>query len=204
MATISGSNWGAPQNGTPAGTVKSTSANFPKFLLHMCVIKRGTTKTCGHWGCTSLSSHKSSIATSMAAGGNIHSLAAFMSFSSNMLCGVTSSRGSPPQFLSCPGPGAWSLVLHQLRTHFPTRPCDCVSDPRCNGRKDIGSSSAIIPLVWSPLERPSTPVALMLLPEICRRCRMKPPSLCALYKRNAMSLSSLLVECPLVVGPLEG
>ena len=85
MATISGSNCGAPQNGTLAGTVKSTSADFPKFLLHMCVIKRGTTKTWGHWGCANLSSHKSSMATSMAAGGSIHSLAAFMPFSSNML-----------------------------------------------------------------------------------------------------------------------
>jgi hypothetical protein len=97
MATISGSNWLLPQKGTPAGTVNKTSAFFPKSRLHICVIKRGTTNTWGHWGWASLSSHKSSMATSIAVGGGIHSLAAFTSFSSNMLLWLTSSNGKPPQ-----------------------------------------------------------------------------------------------------------
>ena len=197
MAIISGSNCDDPQNGTPAGTRKSTSADFPKFLLHMCVIKRGTTKTWGHWGCANLSSHKISIATSMAAGGSIQSLAAFVFFSSNMFSGVTSTSGSPPQVPLHSGLEAWSLVRHQLLTHFPTRPCDRTSAPRWNGRNVIGSSPAIMPSVWSPLDSPSTPVAFIRLPEMCSKCRIKPPSRCALYSRNTMLLNSLLVECPL-------
>jgi hypothetical protein len=43
MATISGSNWVPPQKGSPAGTVNKMSVFFPKSLLHICVIKRGTT-----------------------------------------------------------------------------------------------------------------------------------------------------------------
>jgi len=62
MATISGSNCPAVQNGTPAGTVNNTSASFPKFFLHRWVIKRGITNTCGHWGWASRSSpNKGSI-----------------------------------------------------------------------------------------------------------------------------------------------
>jgi hypothetical protein len=45
MATISGSNCPAVQNGTPAGTVNNTSVSFPKFFLHKWVIKRGITNT---------------------------------------------------------------------------------------------------------------------------------------------------------------
>jgi hypothetical protein len=85
MVTISGSNWVPPQKGTPARTVNKLSAYFPKSILYMCVIKRGTTNTLGHQGWASLSSHRSSIATSIAGGGSSHSLTASTSLSSNML-----------------------------------------------------------------------------------------------------------------------
>jgi hypothetical protein len=97
MATIRCSNWVAPQKGTPAGTRKSTSALFPRSLRHMWVIKQGTQNTWGRWGCARLSSHKSLIATSIAAGGSIQSLAALTSLSSNMLWGPISCNGRFPQ-----------------------------------------------------------------------------------------------------------
>ena len=117
------------------------------------------------------------MATSMAAGGSIQSLAALVFFSSNMLPGVISSRGRFPQSRPCPRFETLSSVLHQLRTHFPTLPCDRVSAPRWKGRYDMGSSPLIMPSVWSPRDRPSTPEAFILFPEMCRTCRIMPPSL---------------------------
>ena len=81
-----------------------------------------------------------------------------------------------------------------MGTHFTTLPRDLTSAPRWNGRNDIGSSPVIISSVWSHLDKPSMPVAFILLPEMCRTCSMKPPAHCALYRQNTLSLSSLLVE----------
>ena len=122
MATISGSNWLDAQKLTPAGTVNSTSASFPKFFLHMCIINRGITKMWGHWGWASRSSPNNSKAVSITAGATSHNLAAFKSLSSNMVSADTSSRERPPQ--SSP-----FLVLHQLWTHVLTAPFALSSAP---------------------------------------------------------------------------
>jgi hypothetical protein len=89
MATIRGSYCLEVQKGTWAGTVNNKYAFFLRSLRHRCVIKRGTTKTWGHWGWARRSSHSSSRATSIAAGGNVQSRAALRSRNSNMLSLVT-------------------------------------------------------------------------------------------------------------------
>jgi hypothetical protein len=99
IATISGSNWLDAQKLTPAGTVNSTSASFPKLFLHMCVINRGITKRWGHWGWASRSSPNNSKVVSITAGATSHNLAAFKSLSSNMVSADTSSRARPPSHL---------------------------------------------------------------------------------------------------------
>ena len=192
MATIIGSNCPAVQNGTPAGTVNNTSTSFPKFkfFLHMWVIKRGIRNTCGYWGWASRSSPNNSSAISITAGAITHNLTACMSLSSNMVSGVTSSKGIPPQSFPI-------LVLHQLQTHDPTAPEALSSAPLLKGRKEKGSAPASIPYVKSPLERPSTPVAFILFPEMWSTRRMKPPSLSALCSLKTMSFNLALGKCPL-------
>jgi hypothetical protein len=97
MATVRGLWSRASQKGTPAGILKRISASLPRSLHHRCVIKRGTSYTWGQWGWANQSSVNNSKATSIAAGGSIHSLAACKFFNSNMLSLSTSTSGKPPQ-----------------------------------------------------------------------------------------------------------
>ena len=159
MATISGSNCPAVQNGTWTGMMNKRSAFFMRSLCHMWVIKRGTTKTWGHWGWARQSSHSSSSATSIDDGGSIQSRAALRSRNSNMLSLVTCVKGRPPK-------SAPLLERHQLRTQVSTKPFDRSSAPRWKGMKERGSCPPIIPSVRSPRERPSTPEAFIRFPEM--------------------------------------
>ena len=57
------------QKQAPAGTWNMTSASFPKFFLHRCVINLGTTKTWGSVGFTIRSSLNNSLPSPSRPGG---------------------------------------------------------------------------------------------------------------------------------------
>ena len=196
MATISGSNCPAVQNGTWAGTVNNRSTFFMRSLCHMCIIKRGPTKTWGHWGWARRSSLSSSSATSIADGGSIQSRAALRSRSSNMLSLVTCVKGSPPK-------SAPLLVRHQLRTQLSMKPFHHSSAPRWKGMKDrvlsahhplsqVSSRKAIYSRGLHPLSQDANDVQ-----------DESPVSLCLMDSEHYLRQ----VPCgrmPLVVRPFEG
>jgi hypothetical protein len=53
---------------------------------------------------------------------------------------------------------------------------------------------ASMPSVKSPRDNPSTPVAFILFPEMCKTCKMKPPSRTALWSLKTISFSFSLGE----------
>jgi len=156
---MKGSNCPEVQKGTCAGTVKKRSVFFIRSFLQAWVIKRGMTKAWVHWGWAKRSLHNNSNVTSMAAGSINHRLAAFRSRNLNMISLVMVFKGSPPKSVPF-------FVCHQLWTHTDTLLPDQSSAPLLNGMNESGSQPAIIPLVKSPQDNPSTRDAFIRLPEI--------------------------------------
>ena len=102
-----------------------------------------------------------------------------------MLSLVTSTSGAPAH-----GPAARPVCpgsCHQLRIQVETRPRERSSAPCATGTNESGSIPAIIPSTRSPLERPSTPIAFILVPAIQTTWRIKSPFLAAWYRRKITS-----------------
>ena len=139
-----------------------TSASFPKFFLHRCVINLGTTKTWNSVGFTIRSSLNNSITVSIAAGGGLHNLGPLMSGRLNQSSGVSNLSGEPFQAIRFR-----EFDCHHKLTQVWTRWFDLPTASSFKGMWPSGSSPFITPSKKSPLDRPLIPALFIRVPAIC-------------------------------------